>query len=238
MDHIGAALPRQQPGEQRSLPKSEAPQGVVQQNAASTGRPSSSTPARLPDEAVNTVLTRLRAMHGDAFDRRWTGVEIADLRDTWAAGLAGISGQELAAGLRAAAAHRWVPTLPEFAAMCQPWRDPQVGFELAQQLMRQRIAGRHTDWPAVWLWAAAQRMGGDLLALPWSKAAGRWESAVSAARRDADAGRLPAAVPEFVPGNTLALPRPGQARITRDEAVRSLSALLERCAARRAEKGK
>ena len=187
---------------------------------------------------MNTVLTRLRAMHGDMFDRRWTGVEIADLRDTWAAGLAGISGQELAAGLRAAAAHRWVPTLPEFAAMCQPWREPQAGFELAQQLMRQRIAGQHADWPAVWLWAAAQRMGGDLLALPWSKAAGRWESAVSAARRDADAGRLPACVPEFVPGNTLALPRPGQARITRGEAVRALNVLLERCAARKAGKGK
>ena len=187
---------------------------------------------------MNTVLTRLRAMHGDAFDRRWTGVAIADLRDTWAAGLAGISGQELAAGLRAAAAHRWVPTLPEFAAMCQPWREPQTGFELAQQLMRQRIAGQHADWPAVWLWAAAQRMGGDLLALPWSKAANRWESAVSAARRDVDAGRLPASVPEFVPGNTLALPRPGQARITRGEAVRALNALLERCAARRAGKGK
>lgn len=236
MEHIGAALPQQQLGEQSSLPKSEAPQGVVQQSAASTPRHSPSTPARLPDDAVNTVLTRLRAMHGDAFDRRWTGVAIADLRDTWAAGLAGISGNELAAGLRAAAAHRWVPTLPEFAAMCQPWREPQAGFELAQQLMRRRIAGQRADWPAVWLWSAAQRMGGDLLALPWSKAAGRWESVVSAARRDADAGRLPAAVPEFVPGNTLALPRPGQARITRDEAVRSLSALLERCAARRAGK--
>ena len=236
MEHIETALPLRQPGGQSSPPKSGAPGAT--QSAASTGRPSSSTPARLPDEAVNTVLTRLRAMHGDAFDRRWTGVAIADLRDTWAAGLAGISGQELAAGLRAAAAHRWVPTLPEFAAMCQPWREPQAGFELAQQLMRQRIAGQHADWPAVWLWAAAQRMGGDLLALPWGKAAGRWESAVSAARRDADAGRLPAAVPEFVPGNTLALPRPGQARITRDEAVRSLNALLERCAARRAGKGK
>lgn len=236
MEHIETALPLRQPGGQSSPPKSGAPGAT--QSAASTGRPSSSTPARLPDEAVNTVLTRLRAMHGNAFDRRWTGVEIADLRDTWAAGLAGISGQELAAGLRAAAAHRWVPTLPEFAAMCQPWREPQAGFELAQQLMRQRIAGQHADWPAVWLWAAAQRMGGDLLALPWDKAAGRWESAASAARRDADAGRLPAAVPEFVPGNTLALPRPGRARITRDEAVRSLSALLERCAARRAGKGK
>ena len=238
MEHIRAALPLRQPGGQSSLPKSEAPQGGIQQSAASTGRLSSSTPARLPDEAVNTVLTRLRAMHGDAFDRRWTGVAIADLRDTWAAGLAGISGQELAAGLRAAAAHRWVPTLPEFAAMCQPWREPQTGFELAQQLMRQRIAGQHADWPAVWLWAAARRMGGDLLALPWSKAANRWESAVSAARRDVDAGRLPASVPEFVPGNTLALPRPGQARITRGEAVRALNALLERCAARRAGKGK
>jgi hypothetical protein len=96
MRHIGAALPQQQHGGKSSQPKSEAMQGT-RPGAASTGRPSSSTPeARLPDEAVSTVLTRLRAMHGDAFDRRWAGVEIADLRDTWAAGLAGISGQELA----------------------------------------------------------------------------------------------------------------------------------------------
>ena len=236
MEHIETALPLRQPGGQSSPPKSGAPGAT--QSAASTGRPSSSTPARLPDEAVNTVLTRLRAMHGDAFDRRWTGVAIADLRDTWAAGLAGISGQELAAGLRAAAAHRWVPTLPEFAAMCQPWREPQAGFELAQRLMRQRIAGQPADWPAVWLWSAARRMGGDMLALPWAKAAGRWESAVSAARRDADAGRLPGTVPEFVPGNTLALPRPGQARVTRDDARRVLAGLLERCASRAASKGR
>ena len=236
MEHIGAALPQQQHGGKSSQPKSEAMPGT-RQSAASTGRHSPSTPARLPDEAVSTVLTRLRAMHGDTFDRRWAGVEIADLRDTWAAGLAGISGQELAAGLRAAAAHRWVPTLPEFAAMCQPWREPQAGFELAQRLMRQRIAGQPADWPAVWLWSAARRMGGDMLALPWAKAAGRWESAVSAARRDADAGRLPVSVPEFVPGNTLALPRPGQTRITREEAARTLKALLDRCAARRAGKG-
>ena len=121
--------------------------------------------------------------------------------------------------------------------MCQPWRDPQAGFELAQQLTRQYIAGRPADWPAVWLWEAARRMGGDMLALPWGKAAGRWEFAVSAARRDADAGRLPAIVPEFVPGNTLALPRPGQTRITRKEAVRTLKVLLDRCSARRAGKG-
>ena len=236
MEHIGAALPQQQPGGQSLPPKSAVPQ-EDRRSAASTPRHSPSTPARLPDEAVSTVLTRLRAMHGDAFDRRWAGVEIADLRDTWAAGLAGISGQELAAGLRAAAAHRWVPTLPEFAAMCQPWREPQAGFELAQQLMRQRIAGQLADWPAVWLWAAARRLGGDLLALPWSKAASRWESAVSAARRDADAGRLPVSVPEFVPGNTLALPKPGQARVTRDDARRALAGLLERCASRAGKKG-
>ena len=84
MEHSGTALPLGEHGGQSSLPKSEAPGAT--QSAASTGRPSSSTPARLPDEAVSTVLTRLRAMHGNAFDRRWAGVAIADLRDTWAAG--------------------------------------------------------------------------------------------------------------------------------------------------------
>ena len=88
-------------------------------------------------------------------------------------------------------------------------------------------AGQHLWW-----------LGAVMLALPWVKAIGLWESAVSAARRDADAGRLPAIVPEFVPGNTLALPRPGQTRITQEEAVRTLKGLLDRCAARRAGKGK
>lgn len=40
--------------------------------------------------------------------------------DTWAAGLAGLTGPQLADGLRAAVASSdpWPPTLPEFRAMC------------------------------------------------------------------------------------------------------------------------
>lgn len=58
------------------------------------------------------------------YGHRWVSSYGADPAgvggDTWAAGLAGLTGPQLADGLRAAVASSdpWPPTLPEFRAMC------------------------------------------------------------------------------------------------------------------------
>ena len=60
---------------------------------------------------------------------------LTDVAQTWAGGLRGITGAQLAAGLRTciASGDAWPPSLPEFRAMCLPKRVP---------LCHQNIAGR------------------------------------------------------------------------------------------------
>ena len=51
---------------------------------------------------------------------------LTDVAHTWAGGLQGITGAQLAAGLRTciASGDAWPPSLPEFRAMCLPKRVP------------------------------------------------------------------------------------------------------------------
>ena len=60
---------------------------------------------------------------------------LTDVAHTWAGGLRGITGAQLAAGLRTciASGDAWPPSLPEFRAMCLPRSVP---------LCHQNIAGR------------------------------------------------------------------------------------------------
>ena len=60
---------------------------------------------------------------------------LTDVAHTWAGGLQGITGAQLAAGLRTciASGDAWPPSLPEFRAMCLPKRVP---------LCHQNITGR------------------------------------------------------------------------------------------------
>jgi len=78
------------------------------------------TPAPVSITAIATVWTRMAEIYGT----RWTSGFGADpstgAGSTWAKGLAGITAQQLGAGLTAciAAADPWPPTLPEFRARC------------------------------------------------------------------------------------------------------------------------
>lgn len=83
--------------------------------------PTSSSRARQSQSRVDALWGRLTAIYG----HRWTsayGENPAGLGgDTWAAGLFGITPQELATGLEACAFTRadpWPPTLPEFRCLC------------------------------------------------------------------------------------------------------------------------
>ena len=51
---------------------------------------------------------------------------LTDVAQTWAGGLRGITGAQLAAGLRTCigSGDAWPPSLPEFRAMCLPKRVP------------------------------------------------------------------------------------------------------------------
>jgi hypothetical protein len=66
--------------------------------------------------ALETLWTRFAEIYG----HKWSSSYGAEPNDTWAKGLAGISGEQIAVGLRACltSADPWPPTLPQFRAMC------------------------------------------------------------------------------------------------------------------------
>ena len=92
-------------------------------SGALPSKPSNATPlpAPLPITQCRTLWTRMAEIYG----HRWTSsygdeADEAGTAGTWAKGLAGITPQQLAAGLKAsiASADPWPPTLPEFRARC------------------------------------------------------------------------------------------------------------------------
>lgn len=88
--------------------------------SASAPTKSESTPERQPAPRMATFWRRMTDIYG----HRWTAPHgessEAGSGDTWAKGLAGVTPQQLAAGLEACIvrADPWPPTLPEFRALC------------------------------------------------------------------------------------------------------------------------
>lgn len=129
-----------------------------------TAEPPSPPSAR---PASNTALRTLWARMTEIYGHRWTATfgESADSNpaaETWGKGLAGVTGEQLADGLRACitSADPWPPTLPEFRGKClgipafgavkgeflKPERDwvfTPFSFLLAQHL--DRYAFRHAS---------------------------------------------------------------------------------------------
>lgn len=87
---------------------------------SATSSAAKSLPARLSESAMETLWERMTAI----YLHRWTsavGENVAGVSgDTWSAGLAGLSGEQLGRGLKSCitSADPWPPTLPQFRAMC------------------------------------------------------------------------------------------------------------------------
>jgi hypothetical protein len=86
------------------------------------------------------LIGKMRALYGRKFDQQWAGVDPQMLAETFAEGLQGLTGQELACGMNALMRHDWPPTVPEFRRMCQPidlldreWDTPEVAWAKAVQ---------------------------------------------------------------------------------------------------------
>jgi hypothetical protein len=74
----------------------------------------------LPNTQRRTLWVRLIEIYGQQFTRSYGENPDGSAAMTWAKGLAGVTPQQLAAGLAAclASGDPWVPTLPEFRARC------------------------------------------------------------------------------------------------------------------------
>lgn len=157
----------------------------------------------LPAEWIERIFTRMAGMYGARFLDLWKDVDLDVVKRTWAEGLAGFSGEEVARGLEACKQRaKFPPTLPEFVVMCRSQGDMAAAeslFVFAQHAIQ---AG---DWQgnrlAYW---TAQFVGvADVRNNPWLYIKSRWTKALNDCIAESELPEIPAprsALP--APGNT------------------------------------
>ena len=107
--------------------------------------PSATSPesrCALPDAWVRRIFERMEDRYGDLWAQRFGGVPKDRLMRTWAEDLSDLSGEEIACGLRACRDHKFVPSLPDFRALCRPPIDFDGALLEAIEQMARRESGR------------------------------------------------------------------------------------------------
>lgn len=79
-----------------------------------------STKPRIAASLLDDLWTRMAAMYGHTWVSQYTAEPHGVAGDTWAAVLAGLTGAQIAAGMRSCAAsgEAWPPSAPRFRAWC------------------------------------------------------------------------------------------------------------------------
>lgn len=169
--------------------------------------------AKMGISAIDHLFNRFTGIYGDRFRKAFPNEgAMKNWKDTWADGLAGegITLEEVRTGLAAILKTcDWPPTLPEFLKACRPSTDYEAAFIEAVNGMQARRNGRNFTWSSPSIYWAAVKLGGDLMAYPYSALKSRWSSAVAEAIRQ---GR------KDIPEASIALPAPGKTIINKDEA--------------------
>jgi hypothetical protein len=80
------------------------------------------SPSAFPSGWIDRLFERLAALYGRHWLEMWADIPMADVKDAWASALAGISGERVAAALKALG--KFPPTLPEFVSLCKPAATP------------------------------------------------------------------------------------------------------------------
>lgn len=112
---------------------------------------------------------KLWVLMGDAFGSKWTSQHgETDAGGTWAKGLAGLTGADVARGMAILvnSGADWPPALPEFKAMCVPGPE-QVGAPAVDDAYREACRNAHPAasrrWSHVVVFHAAIETGLPLL---------------------------------------------------------------------------
>ena len=118
-------------------------------------------------------------MYGSRFADLWRGCDLAAVKATWAADLAVMSRDELAAGVAACRSRDWPPTLPEFMKLCRPPIDFDGALsEAVEQMARRESGSDRWSHPAIF-WAA-QSIAFELRNSPRKVLDGLWRSSLGA----------------------------------------------------------
>lgn len=115
------------------------PQTPARNSSAASG---SATPSK---QLMANLWERMNHLYGHKFSSTF-GVsaiaqgELTDVARTWASGLRGITGEQIARGLRAICERTdaWPPTLPEFRAACSGKAINEFGLDYVPEVYRQQ----------------------------------------------------------------------------------------------------
>lgn len=183
-----------------------------------TAGPSTSKPASLPDSWIERIFARMEDRYGDLWANRYGAFPRERVKATWAEDLADLTGEEIKAGMTACRNLRFPPTCPEFRELCRPQVDPKVAWYEAVNGCEERAHGRQGEWshPAVY-WAAQEVGPYDIRTQGYSVLGKRWQAALDKHLKRNDL--------QPVPEPSAALPAPGKAMATREQAAQHLEQL-------------
>lgn len=175
---------------------------------------SSTSTTALPEKWVERLFERMLLDYGKKFGDQWAQADMDTLIAHWARELAGYSGVELKRGLDALAARDWPPTLPEFKKLCRRPLDVSAAYFEAVAGVQARAAGEYGKWSHPAIYWAAMPLAFDLGSQTFSQIKPRWETAL---HEQMDRGEW-----AEIPQPMVALPAPGKAKTSREEASRML----------------
>ena len=139
------------------------------------------------ERAMARLWIRMTRIYG----HRWTSSFGETDDGTWAKGLRGLSGEQIALGLSrcVVSGEAWPPTLPEFRALCTPTAE-DLGLPPRDAAYREAaMADRDHLWSHPAVYAAAQAVGlFEMRTLPESKSRPLFERAYEIVTRRALAG--------------------------------------------------
>jgi hypothetical protein len=178
---------------------------------------SSTSTTALPEKWVERLFERMLLDYGKKFGDQWAQTDMDTLIAHWSRELAGYSGAELKRGLDALATREWPPTLPEFKKLCRRPLDPMHAYYEAVAGVQARAAGEYGKWSHPAIYWAAMPLTFDLGNQTYSQIKARWEAALF---EQLDKGEWPE-----IPQPMAALPAPGKAKTSREDASRILREL-------------
>lgn len=180
----------------------------------------------LPLPWVARLFERMADMYGSLWHDRWASLPMPRVMATWAEDLADLTVDELKSGLSACKTRPFPPTLPEFRALCRPPVNLALSYlEAVEQLVKRQRGEDRWSSPVVF-WAAA-KIGNDIANHTFDSMKARWTKSMADAEREISEGALP----NSVPARMEALPAPGMATVTAEEAQAKAAQIRERMAA-------
>jgi len=169
----------------------------------------------IPRRWIEKLFSEMTLSYGKRFSDMWAGTDPEDFKRHWAAKLGNLRPDELKRGYDAMQGKEWPPTLPEFIKLCQPTIDPAVAYYQALHAGQDRAKGKMGEWPSPAIYWAWQKIGAfDFNNLGYTQLKARWEKVLA---DEIAKGSWPE-----IPDPNLALPAPGEAITSREEAAKRI----------------